>query len=140
MSFVGVDLGSTNLRVGLYRNGKVLKKFKERTRRGSREELRSQIVNLIEKLKAGNIENVCVATIVDSDPEKGTSMGPLEFPENEIRKTIKEEFGTDTEVLNDCTAAVVAENELGAGKGVGNLVYITISSGIGAGVDRKSVV
>jgi glucokinase len=37
-------------------------------------------------------------------------------------------------LLNDCNAAVLGEQAYGAGRGKQNIVYITISTGIGAGV------
>ncbi len=36
-------------------------------------------------------------------------------------------------LLNDCGAAVLGEKHFGAGKGLNNLVYVTLSSGIGGG-------
>jgi len=37
-------------------------------------------------------------------------------------------------ILNDCVTAVVGEHHFGIGKNIDNLVYITLSTGIGGGV------
>jgi glucokinase len=42
-------------------------------------------------------------------------------------------LGLPLYLANDCTAAVWGEREFGAGRGVANLVYITLSTGIGGG-------
>jgi len=47
---------------------------------------------------------------------------------------IEEELGLPVALQNDCAAAVIGEKFFGAGKTVTNLVYVTISTGIGGGV------
>ena len=51
-----------------------------------------------------------------------------------MREPIRNYFKVRTLVANDCVAAVWGEYLLGTGRGYDNLVYITLSTGIGAGV------
>jgi glucokinase len=44
------------------------------------------------------------------------------------------EFGVPFALENDATAAAVAEHRYGAGRGLGSLVYLTVSTGVGGGV------
>ncbi|WP_282944668.1 ROK family protein [Cellulomonas endometrii] len=44
------------------------------------------------------------------------------------------EFGVPFALENDATAAAVAEHRYGAGRGLQNLVYLTVSTGVGGGV------
>ncbi len=43
-------------------------------------------------------------------------------------------YGTKTYLENDATAAAIAESIFGAGKGVNDFIYLTLSTGIGGGI------
>lgn len=51
-----------------------------------------------------------------------------------LRDIISEEFGKTTYLIKDANAAAVGELYYGAGKGVRNFIYITVSTGIGGGI------
>jgi glucokinase len=51
-----------------------------------------------------------------------------------LRNIVKDRFGIDTYLINDAKAAVLGEHRFGAGQGVNNLIYITVSTGIGGGI------
>ena len=51
-----------------------------------------------------------------------------------LRDQVAERFGMDTFLVNDASAAALAEHRLGAGRGMDNLIYITVSTGIGGGI------
>ena len=48
--------------------------------------------------------------------------------------TLEEEFGIPIAVENDADAAALAEANCGAGRGSRHLIYVTVSTGIGAGI------
>lgn len=133
MSFVGVDLGRSNLRVGLFEDGKIRRKLKRPTQKDSSKVLSREIINLIEELEVGNVERICITCVGRIDPTEGTVHGLSDLPSIPIRERLQGEFSAEVELVNDCSAAVIAEHINGAGKGLENIVYLTISSGIGAG-------
>ena len=51
-----------------------------------------------------------------------------------LRDIVKEKYGVNTFLLNDASAAVLSEHRFGAGRGLNNLIYITVSTGIGSGI------
>lgn len=51
-----------------------------------------------------------------------------------LRDIVKEKYGVNTFLLNDASAAVLSEHRFGAGRGVNNLIYVTVSTGIGSGI------
>lgn len=51
-----------------------------------------------------------------------------------IRSLLGSRLGLDIYVINDASAAALGEGCYGAGRGVANLVYLTVSTGIGAGI------
>jgi len=51
-----------------------------------------------------------------------------------LRDIVKKKYGVSTFLINDASAAVLGEHRFGAGRGVDNLVYLTVSTGIGGGI------
>jgi len=51
-----------------------------------------------------------------------------------LRDMIREKSGVDTFLINDASAAVLGEHQFGAGKGINNLVMLTVGTGIGGGI------
>jgi glucokinase len=51
-----------------------------------------------------------------------------------LRDLLKDEFKIPVFVLNDASAAALGEHRLGAGRGLDNLIYMTVSTGIGGGM------
>ena len=51
-----------------------------------------------------------------------------------LAQMVADRFGVPVLLQNDANAAALAEHEFGAGRGFGHMVYLTISSGIGAGI------
>jgi len=140
---VGVDLGATNVRVavGDKRRG-ILAKLSEATeRREGPEGISRQIIRMIHSIRHEDfgpekILGVGIGSIGPLDPRRGAIAGPANLPWEYVPLVgpIQGELGVPVRLLNDCTAAVVGEREFGAGRGVENLVYVTISTGIGGGV------
>lgn len=71
------------------------------------------------------------------DPATGVVAGPMNLPGWDrvpLGERLAEAFGRPVGVENDATAATLGESRFGAGRGVHDLVYLTISTGIGGGV------
>jgi glucokinase len=51
-----------------------------------------------------------------------------------LKDEIEKATGVRTFVINDATAAALGEHRFGAGRGVSNLIYLTVSTGIGGGI------
>ncbi|MFC1995661.1 ROK family protein [Chloroflexota bacterium] len=51
-----------------------------------------------------------------------------------LRDIVEEKYKINTFLINDASAAALAEHRCGAGKGTNNLVYLTVSTGIGSGI------
>ncbi len=139
---VAVDVGATNLRVGIFDLSASLLKVKNvRTpRSGGQDAVADTIIEITEDLlESSGIKEVVgigVGTIGPLNIREGIVVNT---PNNPIRtfrlkEPLQEYFKTPTYVVNDCVAAVWGEYNAGAGRGVNNVVYITLSTGIGAGV------
>jgi len=140
---VGVDLGGTQIRAALADDeGSIL-------RRTSCLTLAEEGVKPVVGRIKGAIYEVMGATereqlqgigIVAPGPvalRKGIVRDAPNLPgwKNVPLKTLMEaEFGLPVVVGNDANLAALAEQRFGAGQGVSDLIYITVSTGIGGGI------
>ena len=141
---MAVDVGATNLRVALVSTeGIIADKIVLRTPREGDElvvanAIRSAIAELLDRssTKMNNIVGIGVGSIGPLDIRTGTVINAPNVPikRMELLKPLRKWFGVPVYVVNDCVAAVWGEVNFGAGRSYRNVVYITISTGIGAGV------
>lgn len=138
---VAVDVGATYLRVGIGgEDGNFLYKRKERTiRSGGERAVAEQIIRMVKEAPPELLKDVYavgVGTIGPLSMREGVVIKPanLAFEKIVLRKPVEEAFDRAAYVVNDCVAAVWGERNYGQAKGCDNVVYLTVSTGIGAGV------
>lgn len=140
---VGVDLGGTNVRVALGSvEGKIILRLSEPTEKtrgpmGVSEQIIRMIRSVVkEKADLREIEGIGVGATGPLDIRGGGLLKPTNLPFDYVPlvEPLQEEFNLPVILLNDCVAAALGEKYFGAGRGHDNLVYITISTGIGGGV------
>jgi len=51
-----------------------------------------------------------------------------------MKQLFEDRYGLPVQVVNDANLAAVGEHRFGAGRGLRNIVYVTVSTGIGGGV------
>ena len=84
-----------------------------------------------------SIEAVGLGAPGPLDPEAGIVFFVPNLPgwhEVPLRDLVQAGLGRPTFLVNDADAAAVGEHAFGAGRGVANLIYITVSTGIGGGL------
>jgi len=139
MLAIGVDLGGTNLRAALGDDeGNILRRVEERTERDRGPEgIANQIVEMIRSLdlRIEKIAGIGIGSLGPLDIKRGVIvLAPnLPFSNIPLKEPLEKLFSCPIRVLNDCSAAVLGERVFGAGRGIANLCYVTISSGIGCG-------
>ena len=143
---VGADIGGTSLRLALAdMDGKVLAKWKVSTAgirdpacsRGpdSRRRGRSAADKIV--LSRSLLRAVAAGAPGVTDVDEGvviaTSylMGWRDVP---LRALLEARLGVPAAVENDVNTAAIAENQIGAGQGVRDFVFIAVGTGIGAGI------
>ena len=139
---IGVDLGATRIRVCVGdESGKLLWRRSTRMPRPPRVE--DYIHNLVDRIREGvensprkqDIAGIGVASIGPLDLREGRMAYPANLPYKSVPivEPLKQAFGARVVLMNDARAAVLGERRFGAGRVHENLVYITISTGIGGG-------
>lgn len=86
---------------------------------------------------ARSLEAIGVAAPGPVDVGRGLLVNPPNLPgwrEVPLARVLGKAFGVPVRVENDANAAALAEYRFGAGRGVEDLVYLTMSTGVGGGV------
>jgi glucokinase len=140
---IGIDLGGTKINGALADlEGKVLSKFTMPTNASEGEQaVLGRIVEVIETVieKANKtvdeIKTIGIGSPGPLDAKAGIIITTpnLPFRNFQLVKPIIEKFNIPTFLDNDANVAAIGEYMLGSGKGTTNMIYITVSTGIGGG-------
>jgi glucokinase len=137
-----VDLGGTWVRVALIdKNGKFHAKAQETVDARSAEAMSNQLVRLVHLVCTSGgvgsrrLAGVGIASAGPLDIKQGALTKPTNIPLEFVPLVdpIGDALGVSTYLVNDGTAGVLGERWFGAGRGIDNLVYVTIGTGIGGG-------
>ncbi|MHB1688099.1 MAG: ROK family protein [Ignavibacteriaceae bacterium] len=139
---VGVDLGGTNVKVGIVsHDGKIIKKTSIETKaEGGPEKVIQQIKKGINEVLSKNklhIQGIGIGSPGTVSTKKGTVENPPNLPGWEkvnLGKIIQKEFKIDVKVENDANAAAIGEMIFGAGKKFDSFVMVTLGTGVGGGI------
>lgn len=133
---MGIDVGATYIRAGLFTSsGELLKKTRIRFPSSGVEEA---LAGLVRDLVLGveeDLGGVGVGSIGPLDLSRGSVVNAVNAPVRSFR--IVEPlslFKVPVVLANDAVAAAWGEYVLGLGRGRENLLYVTISTGLGGGV------
>ncbi len=135
-----VDIGATYTRIGIgSRTGIIVKKKFNTPREGDEYTIAKTIYEEVLRNYSEYLEKIVaigVATIGPLDIYRGRVVNTPNIPIHsfELRRPLVELLGKPVYVLNDAVAGVLGEKVFGDGRGYRNIVYITMSSGVGGGV------
>ncbi|MEJ6950282.1 ROK family protein [Natronospora cellulosivora (SeqCode)] len=147
--FIGVDLGGTKILTAVSDSkGNIIEKVKVATEalKGQEQVINNIVRSIEEVLKKSNIDKKEIIRMGLGTP------GPLNINEGLVYEApnlnwknvaivdiLKEKTGIDINLENDANAAALGEKWFGAGRNVDNMIYMTVSTGIGGGIiiDKK---
>ena len=140
---IGVDVGGTKMTAGLYRE-EIVKLLRVQVDRGAGAEggfkvICDMLVDLFNeaRLRGFSVERIGVGFGGPVDFESGVVYlshhvrGWENFP---LRDELERRFGVSVVVDNDANAGALGEWVFGAGRGIDDLIYVNIGTGIGSGV------
>lgn len=137
--FLALDIGGTKIALGRFsEDGKLEEKiiFPTNAERGYKK-IVEEIIENLKKLKTDNTVALGVGCGGPLDSERGIILSPPNLPGWDnvpLKKDLEDALKIPVFLDNDANSACLGEYYFGAGRGVKNLVYITISTGIGAGI------
>ncbi|RXE56804.1 ROK family transcriptional regulator [Methanoculleus taiwanensis] len=143
-NLIAVDLGGTQIRAGIVtENGRILEHARTPTPvvGQSGAVVTDALLGLIERLlrsPAGTEAAIAAVGISSAGPldlTRGMMVHSpnIAFPEVALVEPVRERFGVPTFLVNDARAGLLGERWVGAARGCGNVVYVTMSTGIGGG-------
>lgn len=139
---LGVDIGGTKVAVGLVdRHGRVQGPIRSHRHNARHEDellrtLRERIGRVVRDAvadSAGEIVALGVACAGTVDQASGTVIHSPNLPlqDTALKAFLEAEFGMPVVVENDVNAALWAESQLGAARGVRHAVMLTLGTGLG---------
>ncbi|ACI18929.1 ROK family protein [Dictyoglomus thermophilum] len=137
--YLALDIGGTKIACGRFTEDGLLEEkilFPTRAERGYKEILKD-IVSVLLRLKTEDTIALGVGTAGPLDRIKGEIYSPPNLPGWDgvpLKKDLYENLKIPIFIDNDANAACLGEYIFGAGKGVKNMVYVTVSTGIGGGI------
>lgn len=144
MYYLGVDLGGTNIAVGLVNEkGELLHKESIPTiRERNYEEILKDLANLCIKiikdnnLEVKDIESIGVGSPGTCDSKEGVIVysNNIAFENTPLRKEIQKYIDLPVFLENDANCAALGESVRGAAYGYKDSITITLGTGIGGGV------
>ncbi|MCM3163765.1 ROK family protein [Metabacillus litoralis] len=139
MHTIGIDLGGTNLRIGVFNEqGEIINEQSQATEAAKGPEyVINQMAEIINELKSTyKIKAVGIGSPGPLNPHDGIIIEPPNLPgwvNIPIVQLLEEKTSLPVKLENDANAAALAEATLGAGKGASSVFFITVSTGIGGG-------
>jgi glucokinase len=135
---LAADLGGTNTRVAVVSpNGEVMHHESRRTDHGSGHP--SPLIELLrETVEGASIRHAVVGVPGRVDHGEGrvdfAPNLPPSWRDHLTQARLSEAIGLPVDLANDADLAAVGEHRFGAGRGTADMVYLTMSTGIGGGV------
>lgn len=139
---IGVDLGGTKIATVLSDlQGRIISADRRPTNAaaGTAKVLEQIFTSIRQVMRGVDPEGILGIGVVSPGPvdrEKGIIVDApnLGWENIPIGKIIQEQFQTPCALENDATAAALGEWVFGAGRNLNDLIYITVSTGIGGGI------
>lgn len=137
---IGIDIGGTKIAIGRADiNGDLEEslRFSTNVGRGYRAIL-GEIIEKTQKLfNDRSVKAIGIGCGGPLDSKRGRILSPPNLPgwdDVPIVEDIKDVFNLPVYLENDANAAALGEFHFGAGRNVNNMVYLTLSTGIGGGI------
>lgn len=133
---IGVDLGGTKILAGLVdRGGRIVRTVERPTPTASAEAVVEAISEVVEALRGEEVQAVGCGAPVRVDRKSGVALAAVNvlLPDVPLERVLAERIGLPVAVINDGSAAALAEYTLGAGRGASDLVLLTLGTGVGGG-------
>ena len=142
-TLIAVDIGGTNIRCALYPlkgdSHITIKKIKTLNRRVKTDKPINRLISCIEEIwpEQGKVLGICAAAPGSVAVDDGVVLLAPNIPgwnNIPLGRTLENHFSVKTLINNDARLATYGEWKKGSGIGHSNLIYFTLSTGIGGGI------
>jgi glucokinase len=138
-AIIAIDIGGTQLRAAVYpQNSTIPIKVKRVPSRGMEEGVFDRLTELVDSVWPNEpVDIICAAVPGPLNPYTGIIIETPNIPSwtnYPLAELLSKKYNVPAFIGNDANMAVLGEWLYGAGQGHHDIVYITISTGIGGGV------
>ena len=135
---IGIDLGGTNIRVGLVENGSLVRKeVVTCPSKATYEEVLGRLEGLIDRVMCPEVAGIGVGVPSVVDSEEGIVYNVANIPswtEVPLKRLLQERFSVPVYINNDSNCFALGVKLFGEGRKYRNLVGMTIGTGVGTGI------
>ena len=144
LPILAIDLGGTKIITAIFSKGQLI--AKERCLTLADEGPPSVINRLLssvdyilslKNIDPSQLDSISLAVAGAIDSERGLVTSSPHLPgwhDVPLRDIVKGKYRVNTFLLNDASAAALGEHRFGVGRGVANLILLTVGTGIGGGI------
>lgn len=134
---IGVDLGGTKILAGVVtRDGEVVRRHERATPQDSQESVVRELEAAVTELLEDDIEAIGFGAPSPIDQRRGVVVECVNLPLTDfpLRDHMHGKFHLPVGLDNDANAAAIGEWRAGVGRGVDDIVMLTLGTGLGGGV------
>jgi len=138
IKIIGIDLGATNIR-GAVVTGDAMGDIVSRriNTKGTEEQVLEDVYFVVDRLIAKDVKAIGIGVPSVVDVEFGIVYDVVHIPswkEVHLKQILEEKYKVPVFVNNDANCFILGEYYFGKGKGIKNMVGLTIGTGLGAGI------
>ncbi len=140
---LAIDLGGTKIITAIISSKVIAKEYRLTLAEEGPQSVIKRVLSMIDRLLSlrnldpSQLDSISIAAAGAIDIEKGMVTLSPNLPgwrDIPLRDMVGEKYGVNTFLINDASAAALGEHHFGAGKGVSNLIVLTVGTGIGGGI------
>ena len=135
---IGIDLGATNIHIGVVQDSKVIEEIKISTlATKSKEKIIDNLISGINQLDNKDATGIGIGIPGLVDEKKGIIFDVFNIPawkEVHLKKELEDYFKIPVRITNDANVFSMGEKFYGRGGQFKNLVGVTLGSGLGTGI------
>ena len=143
MAFIGIDLGGTQLRVAIADDRGRLKTVVRHPTEAARgrqhviDRIVAAVAEALDGTSAGQVRALGIGLPGPVDPAAGIVISPANLPgfrNVPLNRILTRATGIPSFLHHDAHLAALGEHRRGAARGASEMIYVTVSTGIGAGL------
>ncbi|WP_459190001.1 ROK family protein [Parabacteroides sp. APC149_11_2_Y6] len=141
-SFIGVDLGGTNMRAGRISDNRLIEQASRPTPKDAKK-CEDTLEILLEAIRAvwnGDVKGIGIGVPSVVDRKKGIVYDVVNIPhwkEVHLKELLESQFNVPVYVDNDANCFALGERFFGEGRNYENFVGLTIGTGLGGGIIQQ---
>lgn len=138
IKIIGIDLGATNIRGAIVHNETISEIVSKRIHiKGTEQQVLEDVYSLIDQLINEDVKVIGIGVPSVVDVKLGIVYDVIHIPswkEVHLKELLENRYHIPVFVNNDANCFALGEHYFGQGKGVADMIGLTIGTGLGAGI------